>query len=64
MIKGSSILTVMPDVIFVGVFALLTQILGNLALYLALSGRKIQIRHRKEKAVASAPVAQLPAATA
>jgi hypothetical protein len=54
----------MPDVIFVGVFALLTQILGNLALYLALSGRKIQIRHRKEKAVASAPVAQLPAATA
>jgi ABC-2 type transport system permease protein len=60
MIKGSSILAVMPDVIFVGVFALLTQILGNLALYLALSGRKIQIRHRKHTAVAPALAAQPP----
>jgi ABC-2 type transport system permease protein len=60
MIKGSSILAVMPDVIFVGVFALLTQILGNLTLYLALSGRKIQIRHRKHTAVAPALAAQPP----
>jgi ABC-2 type transport system permease protein len=60
MIKGASILTVIPDVVFVGVFALLTQILGNLALYLALSGRKIQIRHRRQKVVASAPDAQPP----
>ncbi|RDE11485.1 MAG: hypothetical protein C4K49_11815 [Candidatus Thorarchaeota archaeon] len=49
MIKGASILTVIPDVVFVGVFALLTQILGNLALYLALSGRQIRIRHRSQR---------------
>ncbi len=42
MIKGTSLLMVMPDLAFVGLFAILTQILGNLALYLAFSGRKIR----------------------
>jgi ABC-2 type transport system permease protein len=54
MIKGTSIVTVIPDVIIVGVFALLTTLLGNLALYLSLSGKHIRIRHRgQEKTVAS-----------
>jgi hypothetical protein len=49
MIKGESLLNVIPDVVIVGIFALLTQLLGNLALYLALSGKHIRIRHRSEK---------------
>jgi ABC-2 type transport system permease protein len=51
MIKGTSLLTVIPDVIVVGIFALLTTLLGNLALYLSLSGKHIRIRHRGEENV-------------
>jgi ABC-2 type transport system permease protein len=46
MIKGTSLLMVIPDVIIVGIFALLTTFLGNLALYLSLSGKHVRIRHR------------------
>jgi ABC-2 type transport system permease protein len=55
MIKGTSIVTVIPDVIIVGVFALLTTLLGNLALYLSLSGKHIRIRHRGQEEVAATP---------
>jgi ABC-2 type transport system permease protein len=51
MIKGTSLLTVIPDVIVVGIFALLTTLLGNLALYLSLSGKHIRIRHRGQENV-------------
>jgi ABC-2 type transport system permease protein len=51
MIKGTSLLTVIPDVIVVGIFALLTTLLGNLALYLSLSGKHIRIRHRGQEIV-------------
>nr|MDO8135344.1 ABC transporter permease [Candidatus Njordarchaeum guaymaensis] len=47
MIKGTSLVNVLPDVIIVGVFALLTQLLGNLALYMTLSGKKIRVRKRR-----------------
>jgi len=47
MIKGTSLVNVLPDVIIVGVFALLTQLLGNLALYMSLSGKKIRVRKRR-----------------
>jgi ABC-2 type transport system permease protein len=56
MIKGTSLLTVIPDVIIVGIFALLTTLLGNLALYLSLSGKHIRIRHRGQEEVTT-PVA-------
>jgi ABC-2 type transport system permease protein len=46
MIKGTGLVNILPDVIIVGIFALLTQLLGNLALYMALSGRKIRRRHK------------------
>jgi ABC-2 type transport system permease protein len=49
MIKGTSLVNVLPDVVIVGIFALLAMLLGNLTLYLALSGKHIRIRHRKEK---------------
>jgi hypothetical protein len=49
MIKGTSLVNVLPDVMVVGVFALLTQLLGNLALYMSLSGKKIRRRHGKKK---------------
>jgi ABC-2 type transport system permease protein len=48
MIKGTSLLNVLPDVVIVGIFALLTQLLGNLALYMSLSGKHIRLRHRSE----------------
>lgn len=47
MIKGTSLFLVLPDVIVVAIFALLTQILGNVAFYLALSGKQIRLFHRK-----------------
>jgi ABC-2 type transport system permease protein len=47
MIKGTSLFLVLPDVFVIAVFALLTQILGNLAFYFALSGRKIRLFRRK-----------------
>jgi ABC-2 type transport system permease protein len=55
MIKGTSLLLVLPDVIVVAVFALLTQVLGNLAFYLALSGRKIRLfqRHKPKASMKS-----------
>jgi ABC-2 type transport system permease protein len=55
MIKGTSLLLVLPDVIVVGIFALLTQILGNVAFYLALSGRKIRLfqRHKPKASMKS-----------
>jgi ABC-2 type transport system permease protein len=49
MIKGTSLFLVLPDVFVVAIFALLTQILGNVAFYLALSGKKIRLFHRKER---------------
>ena len=48
MIKGTSLFLVLPDVVVVAIFALLTQILGNVAFYLALSGRKIRLFHREK----------------
>jgi ABC-2 type transport system permease protein len=63
MIKGTSILNVIPDVVIVGIFAVLTQLLGNLALYLALSGKHIRIRHRgREKETPAKSSEQEPAA--
>jgi ABC-2 type transport system permease protein len=47
MIKGTSLFLVLPDVFVVAIFAILTQILGNVAFYLALSGKKIRLFHRK-----------------
>jgi ABC-2 type transport system permease protein len=50
MIKGTSLLLILPDVLIVAVFAILAQILGNLAFYLTLSGRKLrwpQVRKAK-----------------
>jgi ABC-2 type transport system permease protein len=50
MIKGTSLFLVLPDVLIIAVFALLTQILGNLAFYFALSGKKVRLfRRRKPK---------------
>jgi ABC-2 type transport system permease protein len=68
MIKGTSLFNVLPDVVVVGVFALLTMLLGNLALYMSLSGRHISIRHRKEETAAQSTVdnaapPELPAET-
>jgi ABC-2 type transport system permease protein len=48
MIKGTSLTNVLPDVAVVGAFALLMVLLGNLALYMSLSGRSIRIRHRSK----------------
>lgn len=52
MIKGTSITLLIPDLIILGIFAILTQILGNLMFYLSLSGKKLHIRsqnHKKRK---------------
>ena len=46
MIKGTSLFLVLPDVLIIAAFALLTQILGNLGFYFALSGRKIKMFNR------------------
>jgi ABC-2 type transport system permease protein len=58
MIKGTSLLLVIPDVLVIAVFALLAQILGNLAFYLTLSGKKITLFHRdgKKKPVSPEPM--------
>jgi hypothetical protein len=47
MIKGTGLVNILPDVVVVGIFALLTQLLGNVALYMSLSGKKIMVRHRR-----------------
>jgi hypothetical protein len=46
MIKGTSLVNVLPDVVIVGTFALLMVLLGNVALYMSLSGKSLRIRHR------------------
>ena len=57
MIKGTSLTNVLPDVVIVGTFAVLMVLLGNLALYMSLSGKSIRIRHRSgnKKTVESQP---------
>ena len=54
MIKGTSLFLVLPDVFVVAIFALLTQVLGNLAFYFALSGRKFRLFHRQEARISTA----------
>lgn len=49
MIKGTSLLYLLPDVLVVGIFALLTQLLGNLMFYLTLSGKTIRRRSKTKK---------------
>ncbi|MFX1498910.1 MAG: ABC transporter permease [Promethearchaeota archaeon] len=49
MIKGTSLLFLIPDVLVVGIFALLTQLLGNLMFYLTLSGKTIRRRSKTKK---------------
>jgi ABC-2 type transport system permease protein len=56
MIKGTSLFLVLPDVFVVAIFALLTQVLGNLAFYFALSGRKFRLFHRQEARISTASV--------
>jgi ABC-2 type transport system permease protein len=51
MIKGTSLFYLLPDVLVVGIFAILTQLLGNLTFYLTLSGKKLRIRHSKEEKI-------------
>jgi ABC-2 type transport system permease protein len=55
MIKGTSLANVLPDVVVIGTFALLMVLLGNLALYMSLSGRSLRLRHRNrdERSAAS-----------
>ncbi|WXG44011.1 MAG: ABC transporter permease [Promethearchaeati archaeon SRVP18_Atabeyarchaeia-1] len=48
MIKGTSLVNVLPDVVVVGIFALLMVLLGNLALYMSLSGKSVRMRHRSK----------------
>ena len=56
MIKGTSLFLVLPDVIVVAIFALLTQVLGNLAFYFALSGRKFRLFKHQEPRISAASV--------
>ena len=56
MIKGTSLFLVLPDVFVIAIFALLTQVLGNLAFYFALSGRKIRIFHHRKTRIATSSV--------
>ena len=56
MIKGTSLFLVLPDVIIVAIFALLTQVLGNLAFYFALSGRKFRLFHQRETRISTSSV--------
>jgi len=48
MIKGTSLIFFVPDIVVVGVFAILTQLLGNLMFYLVLSGKRFK---RKKKSL-------------
>lgn len=48
MIKGISLIYLLPDVFIVGLFAILTQLLGNLVFYLTLSGKKIRFRSKRK----------------
>jgi ABC-2 type transport system permease protein len=49
MIKGTSLANVLPDVAVIGTFALLMVLLGNLALYMSLSGKSLRIRNRRKR---------------
>jgi ABC-2 type transport system permease protein len=49
MIKGTSLTLLVPDLIILGIFAFLTQLLGNLMFYLALSGKKIHFQSKNKK---------------
>jgi ABC-2 type transport system permease protein len=42
MIKGTSLFFFLPDLLVVGIFAVLTQLLGNLMFYLTLSGKSLR----------------------
>jgi ABC-2 type transport system permease protein len=49
MIKGTSLLFFLPDLLVVGIFAVLTQLLGNLMFYLTLSGKSLRRKSKKSK---------------
>ena len=56
MIKGTSLFLVLPDVVVIGIFAILTQVLGNLAFYFALSGKKFKIFQKRTPRISTSPV--------
>jgi ABC-2 type transport system permease protein len=47
MIKGTSLIFFIPDLLVVGIFAILTQLLGNLVFYLTLSGKTLRRKSKK-----------------
>jgi ABC-2 type transport system permease protein len=49
MIKGTSLIYFLPDLFVVGIFAILTQLLGNLMFYLTLSGKKLFKKSKSKK---------------
>ena len=49
MIKGTGLLFLLPDVLIVGVFAILTQLLGNVMFYFVLTGRKSKSKEKKNQ---------------